>query len=198
MLVSSPLQRVTQWHNTTFGYGSYELPWRWNPDGQRWQYGPSEGAGHKPYQPSEYVIARIEGRAPRWGARSGSISFDALESKLAALGWLRRPRDTFGDAPGKSRDGVVLYKAGGVVFHAAIFDHARGDWGGKLAELMPIGRFKDPEDFLGDGLSLVSMEFFGPRKNGEAGGASGVSPRPGMQKTDEWMHENAAGVFRSP
>ncbi len=189
---------VSQWRDSKFGYGTYTAPWHWNPDGDRWQYGPSEGDGHKPYQPSEYVIARIESRAPRWGARSGAITFDALETRLAQLNWLRRPREHFGSELGQGRDGVVLYKAGGVVFHAAIFDHSHGDWGGKLAELMPIGRFKRPEDFLGEGLSRVTMEFYGPRWNGEAGGAAGITPVPGRQKTDEWLHENACCVVRNP
>lgn len=127
-----------------------EFSWRHDARRRRWTYRGSERGGRKPYSTAEYVLAKLEGRPPSWNIGTDeSAEFEDLIARLHDLGWRRRnPACRCGANAGESGRCVVLYARQGVVFHAAVYDRGRQDWGGKLGADGPIVRFAEPVDYL--------------------------------------------------
>jgi hypothetical protein len=91
-----------------------------------------------------------------------------VEAKLRELGWVPGECNC-GCGPAQSKACAVLYTtADGDVFPAAIFDHVRCDWGGKLSGFGPIVRYKRARDYLGYGEPPAGsrMIFFCPGRRG--------------------------------
>lgn len=190
------LRRLQEWLEELFGYGNYRPPWHWDRENKRWIYGGSEdgyplpggGTGEqKSYVCTESVIARIEGRGPNAG--DVGVDTDEVEERLRRLGWVPGECNC-GCGEGQSRNCVVLYVLNGDVFHAAIFDHARCDWGSKLSAGGPIARFKRARDYLDGSPAGSRMVFYCPGPPGSRpGGGDPVVPR--RQLTDEQLHGGA-------
>ncbi len=176
-------------------------PWRWNMAKQRWELTGSNGKG---YICTESVIARIEGRAPRWEPETGFCETQDVETRLRDLGWVRRNGEcNCGCEPGQNRNCVVVYWENGQVGHAAIFDHIRCDWGSKLGAGLPVARFRRPEDYYrgADRAADAEMRFSCPKGANEPGGPGVAptypppppppSPPAHRQNTDEEQHASA-------
>ena len=183
------LERIARWirrilEEMRTGYGDYDRSkWRWDPRRRRWILEDSEQGGTpKGYNCTEYCIARIQGRPPRWGGDPAlTTETDEIERKLADLGWTTGECDC-GLATGQSPDCVAVYVCDGQVVHAAILDKVHGDWGGKLSAGGPIARFRRPEDYFEEGRvpDGCAIRFWCP-------------PRPlgGTQLPDDQLHRDA-------
>lgn len=136
------------------------------------------------------MIARIEGRAPVAG--DVGVDTDEVEARLRSLGWVPGECNC-GCGAGQSKNCVVLYMdASGAVFHGAIFDHARCDWGSKLSAGGAIARFRRARDYLDGSPPGSRMVFYCPGPPGSRpGGGDPIVPAPGRQLTDEQLHDGA-------
>jgi hypothetical protein len=107
----------------------------------------------KPYNRSEYAMAKIEGRPPGHGTdASETTETDEIEQKLKDSGFTVSD-DECKCGPKSKNLCVVLYFDKGDVkkqdrepFHVAVYDTEFGDWGGKTSAGAPTRRFKNVED----------------------------------------------------
>ena len=142
----------------------YDIPGA-QPHGPEWEWKPTKGGywelkgtNDKGYNCSEFAMAKIEGRPPRYGGDgSQTTETDEIEQELKKKGFKEAGSSgKCGSGPGKMSQCVVLYfsisdgKVSKEPYHVEVFDPIHGDWGGKGAAGLPIRHRKDPNEYPHD------------------------------------------------
>lgn len=135
-----------------YDYVGHPAPrWRWTKVQNAGVY-ELVGSKEKDFVCFEYTIKKAtwDEDNPSPPLTSGTCDDSTLFGLLEEAGYLEVTDSAgCGCGSGQNRYCVVVYQnKSGNIWHCAVFDRVLCDWGGKMANDLPIMRFKEPADYI--------------------------------------------------